>query len=227
MQLHSSDQPSMDPSDNGSSSKEGERKSQQSGVRIEVSLEEILKCSKMRHNDAARQLKVSESTLRRVCRDYGIHRWPPRNTEKLHPFLPPSFGVDKGQSPQLNSDLHSEEDSCSVGDISSGFQDWDPNENSSRNANINLGFPYADMVTIKAKYKDFTLKFELSLWSGLVELHQEVAKRLDFGVGTYNVEYKHADESILIACDKDLQDYIRTSRSQGNTAPIVVQLERK
>ncbi|KAF7151136.1 hypothetical protein RHSIM_Rhsim02G0245600 [Rhododendron simsii] len=74
-QLDSSDQPSMDPSSNGQndvtvernilvvpSSKERKRKMQdrkhkKAGVRIEVSLEEILECSNMKREDAARELK--------------------------------------------------------------------------------------------------------------------------------------------------------------------------
>ncbi|KAF7150423.1 hypothetical protein RHSIM_Rhsim02G0246200 [Rhododendron simsii] len=74
-QLDSSDQPSMDPSSNGQnvvtaernilvvpSSKELKRKMQdrkrkKAGVRIEVSLEEILKCSNMKREDATRELK--------------------------------------------------------------------------------------------------------------------------------------------------------------------------
>ncbi|KAF7150255.1 hypothetical protein RHSIM_Rhsim02G0246300 [Rhododendron simsii] len=74
-QLDSSDQPSMDPSSNRQnvvtakrnilvvpSSKERKKKMQdrkrkKAGVRIEVSLEEILKCSNMKREDAARELK--------------------------------------------------------------------------------------------------------------------------------------------------------------------------
>ncbi|KAF7150300.1 hypothetical protein RHSIM_Rhsim02G0245400 [Rhododendron simsii] len=81
-QLDSSDQPSMDPSSNGQnvvtvernilvvpSSKERKRKMQdrkhkKAGVRIEVSLEEILKCSNMKREDAARRsLRYSKSSI--------------------------------------------------------------------------------------------------------------------------------------------------------------------
>ncbi|XP_058216412.1 protein NLP7-like [Rhododendron vialii] len=226
MQLDSSDQLSMDSSNNGqnvvitakqnsivvSSSEEGKRKKQErehnkTGVRIQVSLEDIFKCSKMSRNNAARKLEVSISTLKRVCRGYGIHRWPPRNIKKVHSFRPLPV-ENQGQTPQLSSDLPSNQASASVAHIKPAFED-------------------IDMVTIRAKYDNNTIKFRLSLSSTLVELQQEVAKRLNLKASTYYFKYKdEEDVLILIACDEDLQDCILTSRSLGNTS-LVVQLEPK
>ncbi|KAH7851327.1 hypothetical protein Vadar_009905 [Vaccinium darrowii] len=178
-QVDSSDQPPMDPSNNGqnvgtaegniigvTSSKEGTRKGQarehkQTGVRIDISLEDILKLSEMRRKIAARKLKVSISTLR-----------------------------------------------PSVARIKPALQD-------------------GDMVTVKAKYENGVFKFRLTLLSTLAELQQEVAKRLNQEAGTYSFEYKdEEDDLITIACDEDLQDCIRTSRSLGK-ASIVVQFKPK
>ncbi|KAI8569807.1 hypothetical protein RHMOL_Rhmol02G0305300 [Rhododendron molle] len=211
-QVDSSDQQSMDPSNKGenavtaeqnillvSSSKKGKRKVQDEehkkvGVRIEVSLEEILECSKMRREDAAKELKVSISKLKRVCRDFGINRWPPRNIKKAQPFRP--LPVENlGQTPQLNCDLPSNQASTSVARIKPSFQD-------------------ADKVTIRATCEKNTIKFRLSLSSRLVEMQQEVAKRLNLEGGTYYIKYKdEEDVLILIACDEDLQDCLHTSRS--------------
>ncbi|XP_058194648.1 protein NLP7-like [Rhododendron vialii] len=224
-QLDSTDQPSMYPLNNGknvvtaqqniilvASSQEGKRKMQEkkhkkSGVRIEVSLEEIHRCSKMRREDAAEELKVSISTLKRVCRDYGIHRWPPRDIKKARPIRP-SPVENQEQSPQLNFNLPLNQASDSVAHIKPALQD-------------------GDMVTIRAKYENNTIKFRLSLSSRLVELQQEVAKRLNVEPGTYYVKYKDEDnELILIACDEDLLECIHASRSLGNTS-IVVLVELK
>ncbi|KAG5563479.1 hypothetical protein RHGRI_006042 [Rhododendron griersonianum] len=137
-----------------SSSKEGKRKMQdrehkKAGVRIEVSLEEILKCSNMKRNSAARKLKGSV-------------------------------------------------------------------------ANIKTGFQGADMVTIRAKWEKYTIKFCLSLLSRLVELQQEVAKRLNLRAETYHITYKdEKDELILITLDEDLQ-----ARGQQEQDSSFIHLQR-
>ncbi|KAG5563481.1 hypothetical protein RHGRI_006044 [Rhododendron griersonianum] len=214
-QLDSSDQPSMDPSSNGQNvvtaernilvvpnSKERKRKVQdrehkKAGVRIEVSLEEILKCSNMKREDAARELKVGVSTFKRVCRGYDIHRWPPRNIENANSFRPLPV-ENQRQIPQLNSDLPSYQALAGVSHIKLGFQD-------------------ANMVTIRAKYENNKIKFRLPLSSRFVELQQEVAKRLNLETGTYYVKYKDEEDEedglTLIACDEDLQDCMHTSRN--------------
>jgi hypothetical protein len=56
-----------------------ERKKGKTGVKIEIPREVVLQYSDMRLDDAARKLKVCSATLKRICRDYGIRRWPPRN----------------------------------------------------------------------------------------------------------------------------------------------------
>ncbi|KAI8569805.1 hypothetical protein RHMOL_Rhmol02G0305100 [Rhododendron molle] len=224
-QVDSFDQQSMDPSSKEqnaatadqsilvvSSSKKGKRKTQdeehkKAGVRIEVSLEEILKCSKMRREDAAKELKVSISTLKRVCRDFGIHRWPHRYIKDPCPYQPLPI-ENLGQTPQLNYDLPSNQASPSVAHVKPSFQ-------------------YGDMMTIRATCENNTIKFWLSLSARLVEMQQEVTKRLNLEGGTYYIKYKdEEDVLILIACDEDLQDCLHTSRSLGISS-IAVLLELK
>ncbi|GMQ05887.1 hypothetical protein CsSME_00050717 [Camellia sinensis var. sinensis] len=48
------------------------------GVKIEIPLDDILQNSRRSIQVAADNLKVSRSTLKRVCRGYGFSRWPPR-----------------------------------------------------------------------------------------------------------------------------------------------------
>lgn len=81
------------------------------------------------------------------------------------------------------------------------------------------GFHNPNMVSIKAKYGGYIIKFMLSsLSSRLVQLHEEVAKRLNLEAGTYHVVYEdEEDDNILIACDEDLQLFMRTSRYLGST----------
>ncbi|GFS38065.1 NIN like protein 7 [Actinidia rufa] len=148
---------------------------------------------------------VSISTFKRVCRKYGIKRWPPRNVGKVRP--PPSHVDHQEEVPQLNSNLPSNQASASIAHTQ-------PHDTVMQNANT---------VNVKVKYgNDITIKFQLSLSSGLVELQQQVAKRLNLEAGSYHIKYKdEEDELILIACDEDLQDCLRTCRSPGSNAVVL------
>ncbi|KAI8569820.1 hypothetical protein RHMOL_Rhmol02G0306100 [Rhododendron molle] len=223
------DQPSMDPliaerndlevtcSEEGTI-KMQKREQGKTGVRIEISLDDILLYSDKKLEDAARDLKVSiqiavenieeshvnfpfavsGSTLKRICRGYGIHRWPPRNISE------PSHVKNEGQTLQLNSDLPLNQASASVAHIKPESQE-------------------ANKVLVKAKYGDMMLKFGLSLSAGFRELGHEVAKRLNLDVGTYFVKYKDEDDDlILIACDDDLRACVHSSISLGNTSTLVL-----
>ncbi|XVF12931.1 hypothetical protein REPUB_Repub08aG0162400 [Reevesia pubescens] len=71
-------------------------------------------------------------------------------------------------------------------------------------------------VTIKATYREDIIRFRISLSCGIVELKEEVAKRLKLEVGTFDIKYLDDDnEWVLIACDADLQECVDVSRSSG------------
>ncbi|XP_058224835.1 transcription factor MYC1-like [Rhododendron vialii] len=160
------------------------------GVKIVIPWEAILQRKGMRLIDAAKKLNVSRSTLKRVCREYGIDRWPPRKKHKLinqsQPDEIPGV-VDQERISQLNSDtlLPSNQISATV------------DKNS---------------VTVKARYGKLTIKFQLSWPWEMMELERQVKQRLKLEAETYYINYKDEDnELILIACDEDLQNYISSS----------------
>ncbi|XP_028113572.1 protein NLP7-like [Camellia sinensis] len=199
-QLDSSNQQSIDALNNGSNVVSAERCnidvtcSQEKGktrrpkrvynrtrVKIEIPLDDILQNSTKSSQAAADDLKVSRSTLKRVCRRYGFPRWPPCKKNMVGQSQPSesSRGVDHQTISQLNFDL-----------------------------------PFNQASTT------------LSLSSGLVELQQQIAKRLHLEAGSYYVKYKdEEDHVILIACDDDLQDCISTYRLLGTS--IVVSIDPK
>ncbi|KAI8558757.1 hypothetical protein RHMOL_Rhmol04G0121500 [Rhododendron molle] len=221
MQLDSLDQPSMNAMNSGmnfvnteehyvcvtssdSSEEEGTTETEESehkrtGVRIDVSLEDILQCSNLTRDNAASKLEVSVSTLK-----------PPHNVKNINPTRP--LLVDQERIPPLSSVSPSNQAPVSVAHVR-------PHDTAFQNAN---------MVTIRAKYvNNITLKFGLSTSSGITELRQQVAKRLNLEPETYNIRYTDEDgEVILLACDDDLQDCIHASKSLGNTS-VVVLLEPK
>lgn len=83
--------------------------------------------------------------------------------------------------------------------------------------------PFAAMremksVIIKATYREDIIRFRLSLASVIVELREEVAKRLKLEVGTFDIKYLDDDQEwVLIACDADLQECMDVSRSSGGS----------
>lgn len=80
-------------------------------------------------------------------------------------------------------------------------------------------------VIIKATYGEDIIRFRISLNSGMLELKEEVAKRLKLEVGTFEIKYLDDDhEWILIACDADLQECMDISSSAGsNMIRLLVQ----
>lgn len=150
---------------------------------------------------------VSRSTLKRACREYKIHRWPPRNEHTLisHFRLNESSAViDQKRIPQP----------------SSGRTLLPSNQVSATND--------TNRVTVMASYGKVRIKFRLSWPWRKVELEQQVKKRLPpLVAGTYYVKYKDEDDGLtLIACDEDLEDYISSSSLLG-THSIQVFLEPK
>lgn len=72
-------------------------------------------------------------------------------------------------------------------------------------------------VTIKATYREDIIRFRISISSGIVELKQEVSKRLKLEVGTFDIKYLDDDQEwVLIVCDADLQECMDISRSSDS-----------
>ncbi|XP_077212522.1 plant regulator RWP-RK family protein [Tasmannia lanceolata] len=71
-------------------------------------------------------------------------------------------------------------------------------------------------VTIKATYKEDIIRFQLPVSSGVIELKEEVLKRLKLEVSTFDIKYLDDDhEWVLMACDEDLQECLEISKSSG------------
>ncbi|KAH7840692.1 hypothetical protein Vadar_020380 [Vaccinium darrowii] len=179
-----------------------------------------------------RKLKDSSSRLKRIVRGYGIYRWPPRKINMVRKICW-GYGIYRWLPRKINMVCHSRplplEDQEQIpkqpSDQASAC-DGNIKPASACDGNIKPGLQDASMVTIKAKYGNYNLKFKLPLSSRLEDLKQEVAKRLkNLGAGTYHVKYKDEDdELILITCDEDLQYCIHTYRSMDKST-IVVLLE--
>ncbi|CAL5413770.1 unnamed protein product [Camellia sinensis] len=187
-----------------SKTKTSEREHRKAG--IPISLEDLQRHSGMKVEDAANSLGISRSTFKRVCRKYGIGRWPPR--KGLRNNHSPSDKTVRGVDQEKIS-------KCSQRDCPSSNQAVPTVGRTKQHIKATQD---ACNVTVKAKYLQKAIKFQLSSSSGIKELQQQVAKRLNLKAGTYIIEYKDdEDDSVLICCDDDLHDYMRTSSSLGST----------
>ncbi|XP_028106384.1 protein NLP3-like [Camellia sinensis] len=144
----------------------------------------------MKLKDAAQSLGVSRSTVKRVCREYNITWWSPCKRSKDNQLLsnkPIQGGV---QEQILESSQPPISDPPHMQDMATAYH-TKPHFTVAQDTNI---------VTIKAKYGDDFIKFQLPVSSGMVEFQQQVAKRLNLQGGTYRVKYQDEDNDwILIA----------------------------
>uniref|UniRef100_A0A5B7CAL6 Uncharacterized protein n=1 Tax=Davidia involucrata TaxID=16924 RepID=A0A5B7CAL6_DAVIN len=159
---------------------------------ISISYQDIEQHFGRKLEDAAKSLDVSRSTLKRICRQHDIDRWPSHKREKNN------HSLSKQNSP--SSDPPPEQ---AVATIARTVQD-------------------VRTVTIKAEYGGKKFKFELSYSSGMVELEEKVSKRLNkFNVGTFEIKYLDDDSDwISIACDEDLR-YCITSLGNSTITMLV------
>ncbi|XP_074332365.1 protein NLP7-like isoform X2 [Apium graveolens] len=135
-------------------------------------------------DDAAKYFNVSRSTFKRICRDNGIKRWRSHGKK-----------LDSQSSPELRRANNEE-----------------PSRNKSSFSGI---FPLqdTDMITVKATYNEVAIKFEVLDSSGIVDLEDNVIERLKIERNTFSIKYQDDDgDWVLIACDKDVQKCIKTSR---------------
>ncbi|GMQ06974.1 hypothetical protein CsSME_00051358 [Camellia sinensis var. sinensis] len=173
---------------------------------IPISLEDLQQRFGMKLEDAAESLGVSRSTVKRACREYNITWWSPYKRSKDNQLFSNKLvqGVVQeqilGSSQPPISDPPHMQDMVTASCTKPHF----------------ITVQDESIVTIKAKYGDDFIKFQLPVSSGMVEFQHQVAKRLKLQGGTYHVKHQDEDNDwILIACNEDLQNCICNSISQG------------
>ncbi|XP_027174640.1 protein NLP6-like [Coffea eugenioides] len=151
---------------------------------------EVLEQNSWRNlKDAAKVLQVSRSTLKRICRDFGINRWPPRKARKVNQASAEQRVV---QPSTENTEERHRPDTTRLGDDSS--------------------------IWVKAEYQGDTMKFRLPLSAHKFNLEEKVAQRLNLPIGSFKIQYQDEEnEWIWIACDEDLSTCTSTLSSLGRT----------
>uniref|UniRef100_M1DDC4 RWP-RK domain-containing protein n=2 Tax=Solanum tuberosum TaxID=4113 RepID=M1DDC4_SOLTU len=161
--------------------------------------------------DAAKDLHVSRATLKRICRENEIARWPHHKTRKVNVHV--SQGVSlQGAEPYVVdrqcAALSQDKGTDYLGNIRSPA----------------TGKPCDTVMTLKVTYRGDMIKFQLSLSSTRVELEGEVEKRLKISLERFSIKYQDEDDDwILITTDSDLRDGIHSLGLLGrNTMRLVV-----
>ncbi|KAG5512855.1 hypothetical protein RHGRI_038681 [Rhododendron griersonianum] len=70
-------------------------------------------------------------------------------------------------------------------------------------------------VTLKVTYGKKIIKFQFPLMSGIIELKEEVKKRLKLELDSFDIEYKDEDgDCIFLGCDEDLWNHLQLFSNQ-------------
>ncbi|XP_009605049.1 protein NLP6-like isoform X2 [Nicotiana tomentosiformis] len=149
-------------------------------------------------SDAAESLQVSRSTLKRLCRKYGIRRWPSSKRKKT---VNESNCQPLNMLPKKKKAITSATTSTHANHVNS-----------------------SSSITVKATYGEDMMKFKLYSSSRKDDLDRELAKRLQLPIGKFRIKYMDEDNDyIWIACDDDLSDCFNNAQSLGkNTIKMLV-----
>ncbi|PHU20082.1 hypothetical protein BC332_11233 [Capsicum chinense] len=142
--------------------------------------------------DAAKSLRVSVPTFKRICREYNISRWPHHKTRKVYPHV--SQGVS----------LHGVEPY-------EGDQQC-PNLSQEKGTDRSCG----SLMTIKVTYRDDIFKFKLTPSSSKVKLEGIVEKQLNISLQKFSMKYQDKDDDwVTITEDADLREGMHELRLLG------------
>ncbi|KAJ0940324.1 putative transcription factor Nin-like family [Helianthus annuus] len=141
--------------------------------------------------EAAENLSVSLSTLKRKSKEHGISVWPgPKPTKR-----------NRNDSSVIQINTNEEEHGAIEG-IST----------------LNLN---KDVLTLKAEYSTKIIKLHLPISQAtFVAIEKEIGMRLKLSVGTFELEYIDEDQDwISLTTDEDMNDCIQSSRKRMRVLP--------
>ncbi|GJY24793.1 NIN-like protein [Tanacetum coccineum] len=196
-----------------------------------ITLEEIEKHFGKTMDDAAAILNISRSTLKRICRNRGIARWPYRiGTDKpdslmksdqtdivVHTSdgsLAPVVGVSS--EPLGTTTTHDPAPLTEKGKHVSPIRTNPPDET--------IVASRVENVVIKATYGKNTVKFSFRILDGLIKLKELIATRFQLKHESFRLKYRDEDgDMILILCDNDISHAI-LSTSEPSSSKAVINL---
>ncbi|XP_031113899.1 uncharacterized protein LOC116017451 [Ipomoea triloba] len=147
-------------------------------------------------DDAAKTLKVSTSTFKRACRNFGINRWP------NHKGKMPNCSLNQKQDVQVVK-RHKGIQPCPA---------LPPEEATTTTLQGNSA------MSVKATYEDNTIRFPLPSSSTLKYLEEQLETRFKISLENFSIIYQdEEDDWISLTCDSDLMYGMNVLRSSGKT----------
>ncbi|PWA42535.1 NIN-like protein [Artemisia annua] len=138
--------------------------------------------------EAAENLQVSLSTLKRKLKGYGITEWQG-----------PDLSKRKVNDSFNNQNCTNEKDYGTIQDPLSINRD-------------------KNTLTIKAGYADDTIKFDLPISEAtFYTIEKEIGARFELRLGTYRLKYRDGGDWISLLSNKDMIYYMETLRRLGQT----------
>ncbi|CAN1770686.1 Protein NLP5 [Linum perenne] len=153
--------------------------------------------------DAAKEIGVCPTTLKRICRQHGIKRWPSRKIKKVDHSLK-----------KLQRVMDSVHGGAQIGSFYSAYPQLNTSciTTSSEEASAEFNQPKPETrFRVKARFGDENVRLVMRPSWGLKELKQEIGKRFgvvdDLELGFVGLRYLDEDEEwVHLSCDGDLED---------------------
>ncbi|CAN0926116.1 Protein NLP5 [Linum grandiflorum] len=166
--------------------------------------------------DAAKEIGVCPTTLKRICRKHGIKRWPSRKIKKVdHSLKKLQRVMDSVHGGGVDQ----------IGSFYSAFPQLNPTNitTTSSEETSKAEVDHTCRFRVKARFGDENVRLVMSPSWGVRELKQEIGKR--FGVddavelGFVGFRYLDGDgEWVHLSCDDDLQDCKQMHRFSDRNA---------